>query len=87
MQISSKVSSAVAVNLSVIPPNGNPDGDEAEETYFGKAKKCDPERDRCIKQPETSQKRYVRHGITGYPFGGRRNLAACLHIKVKVEKI
>ena len=40
----------------MIPPNCDPDGDEAEETHFGKAKKCDPERDRYIKQPETGKK-------------------------------
>jgi hypothetical protein len=57
MQISSKVSSAVAVNLSVIPPDCNPDGDEAEETHSGKAKKSDPQRNRNIEQPKTSKKR------------------------------
>ena len=36
MQILSKVSSAVAVNLSVIPPDCDQDGDEAEETHSGR---------------------------------------------------
>ena len=36
MQILSKVSSTVAVKLSVIPPDCDPDGDEAEETHSGR---------------------------------------------------
>ena len=40
MQISSKVSSTVTVKLSVIPPDCDPDGDEAEEAHTRKAKKC-----------------------------------------------
>jgi len=40
MQISSKVSSTVTVKLSVMPPDCDPDGDEAEEAHSGKAKKC-----------------------------------------------
>ena len=68
MQISSKVSSAVAVNLSVIPPNGNPDGDEAEETHSGKAKKCDSKRKCNIEQPETGKKRQEQYcGYNEFP--------------------
>ena len=47
--------------LSVIPPDCNPDGDEAEETQPGKAKKSDPKRDRYIKRPETGKKRQEQH--------------------------
>ena len=47
--------------LSVIPPDWDPDGDEAEETHSGKAKKCDPERDCYIKQSETGKKRQEQH--------------------------
>ena len=49
MQFLSKVSSTVTVKLSVIPPDYDPDCDEAEETHSGKAKKCDSKRDRYIK--------------------------------------
>ena len=52
----------------MIPPNCDPDGDEAEETHFGKAKKCDPERDRYIKQPETGKKRQEQYcGYNEFP--------------------
>ena len=61
MQILSKVSSTVAVNLSVTPPNGDSYCDEAEETHSGKAKKCDPKRNRYIEQPETGKKRQEQH--------------------------
>ena len=68
MQILSKVSSAVAANLSVIPPNGDPYGDEAEETHSVKAKKCDSKRDRYIEQPQTGKKRQEQHcGYNEFP--------------------
>ena len=44
-----------------MPPDYDPDGDEAEETHSGKAKKSDPKRDRYIKQPETGKKRQEQH--------------------------
>ena len=61
MQILSKVSSTVAVNLSVTPPNGDSYCDEAEETQPGKAKKCDSNRNRHIEQPKTGKKRQEQH--------------------------
>ena len=45
----------------MIPPDCDSDGDEAEETQPGKAKKCDSKRDRYIKQPETGKKRQEQH--------------------------
>ena len=54
--------------LTVIPPDCNPDGDEAEETHSGKAKKCDSKRNRHIEQPETGQKRQEQHcGYNEFP--------------------
>ena len=62
------MSSTVTVKLSVIPPDCDPDGDEAEETHSGKAKKCDPKRDRYIKQPETGKKRQEQYcGYNEFP--------------------
>ena len=56
------------VHSSVIPPDCDPDGDEAEETHSGKAKKCDPKRNRYIKQPETGKKRQEQHcGYSKFP--------------------
>ena len=55
------MSSTVTVKLSVIPPDCDSDGDEAEETQPGKAKKCDSERNRHIEQPETDKKRQEQH--------------------------
>ena len=52
----------------MIPPNGDPDCDEAEETHAGKANKCDPKRDRYIKQSETDKKRQEQHyGYNEFP--------------------
>ena len=45
----------------MIPPDCDPDGDEAEEAHSGKAKKCDSKRDCHIEQPETGQKRQEQH--------------------------
>ena len=45
----------------MIPPDCDPDGDEAEETHSGKAKKYDSKRDCHIEQPETGQKRKEQH--------------------------
>ena len=68
MQILSKVSSVVAVNLSVIPPDCDADADKGKEAHSGKAKKCDPKRDRYIKQPETGKKRQEQHcGYNEFP--------------------
>ena len=54
--------------LPMVPPNCDPDCDEAEETHSGKAKKCDPKRDRYIKQPETGKKRQEQHcGYNEFP--------------------
>ena len=47
--------------LSVIPPNRDPDCDEAQETHSGKAKKSDPQRNRNIKQSKTGKKRQEQH--------------------------
>ena len=68
MHFLSKVSNAVVIKLSVIPPNCDPDCDEAEETHSGKAKKCDSKRNRHIEQPETGQKRQEQHcGYNEFP--------------------
>ena len=68
MQILSKVSSTVAVNLSVTPPDCDADADKGKEAHSGKAKKCDPKRDRYIKQPETGKKRQEQHcGYNEFP--------------------
>ena len=61
MQILSKVSSAVAVNLSVIPPDCNPDGDKAEEAQPGKQPCCHRCRNSYIEHPETDKKRQEQH--------------------------
>ena len=45
----------------MIPPDCDPDGDEAEETHSGKAKQCDSKRDCHIEQPETCKKRQEQH--------------------------
>ena len=42
MQILSKVSSIVAVNLSVIPPDCDADADKGKEAHSGKAKNVIP---------------------------------------------
>ena len=39
MQFKSKVSSTVTVKLSVIPPDCDPDGDEAEKTHSGRVER------------------------------------------------
>ena len=44
-----------------MPPDCDSDGDEAEETQPGKAKKSDSKRDRYIKHPETGKKRQEQH--------------------------
>jgi len=61
MHFLSKASSVVAVNLSVMPPYCDSDGDEAEKTHSGKAKKCDSKRKCNIEQPETGKKRQEQH--------------------------
>ena len=47
-----------------MPPDCDPDGDEAEETQPGKAKKCDSKRDCHIEQPETGKKRQDSIAVT-----------------------
>ena len=47
--------------LSVMSPNCDPDGDEAEETHSGKTEKSNAQRNRYIQQPETGNKRQEQH--------------------------
>ena len=47
--------------LTVIPPNCDPDGDEAEETQPGKQPCCHRCRNSYIEQPETDKKRQEQH--------------------------
>ena len=44
-----------------MPPDCDPDGDEAEETQPGKAKECDSKWDCHIEQLETGKKRQEQH--------------------------
>ena len=54
--------------LSVMSPNCDPDGDEAEETHSGKTEKSNAQRNRYIQQPETGNKRQEQHcGYNEFP--------------------
>ena len=51
-----------------MPPDCDPNDDEAEETQPGKAKECDSKWDCHIEQPETGQKRQEQHcGYNEFP--------------------
>ena len=45
------------MKLSVIPPDCDPDGDEAEKTHSGKTKKYDPKRDGDVECSESGEER------------------------------
>lgn len=45
----------------MMPPDCDSDGDEAEETQPGKAKKCDSKWDCHIEQSKTGKKRQEQH--------------------------
>ena len=61
MQILSKVSSTVAVNLSVTPPNSHSHSDKCQQAQPGKQPCCHRCRNSYIKQSETGKKRQEHH--------------------------